>query len=224
MVSRQRIALDISIDTFILGPLQTNTYVVRCEGDCWVIDPASPYIVEALTKMNTRPSRIVLTHGHGDHIDGNAALKQAFPEIHIACHRDDAPMLTDPDLNFSTAFGVTITSPPADEIFEHGQVLRCGLLEWQVLDTSGHSAGSVSLYSPQARVVFSGDALFAGTVGRPDNPGGNAGKLLKNIRLNLMSLPDETRVLSGHGPETTIGRERMLNPFLLDSYRLRRGR
>jgi glyoxylase-like metal-dependent hydrolase (beta-lactamase superfamily II) len=112
------------------------------------------------------------------------------------------------------AFGVSITAPEPDETFAPGDVLECGNAKWQVLDTSGHSPGGVSFYCESARVVLTGDALFAGSIGRTDIPGADQDQLLANIRQNLLGLPGATRVLPGHGPETTIQQEIETNPFL----------
>lgn len=213
---------DLTIDTLVLGPLETNTYVVRCEKDCWVIDPASMdggRLVRFLQEIAASPSRVLLTHGHADHIAGAGELRKAFGSCRLGCPQADAAMLTDPAANMSAAFGVPFVVGPADDVFAPGHVLACGETQWAVLDTSGHTPGGVSFYCRQAKVVFTGDALFAGSIGRTDIPGGSVGRLIKNIRLSLMSLDGDTRVLSGHGPESTIGQERRLNPFLKDFYK-----
>lgn len=214
----------MKIETLVLGPLETNTYVLQDGGECWVIDPAGMDdgdLVDFLRDHRLSPGRCLLTHGHGDHIAGIPDLKRAFPACRVCCPEGDAAMLTDPALNLSAMMGVSIVVDPPDETLRVGQTLSCGQTEWTVLDTSGHTAGGVSYYSRQAQAVFAGDALFFGSVGRTDIPGGSAGRLLKNIRLNLMSLEDDTRVLCGHGSETTIARERRSNPFTKDFYKLK---
>jgi len=215
----------MDIETLILGPLETNTYVLHGDGgECWVIDPAGMdggQLLDYLQRNRLSPTRVLLTHGHGDHIAGVPDLTRAFPTCRVCCPEGDAPMLPDPNLNLSALMGVSILVSSPDESLRFGQVLMFGQIEWTVLDTSGHTVGGASYYSRQMKTVFVGDALFSGSVGRTDIPGGSAGRLLKNIRLNLMSLDDETRVLCGHGPETTIGRERRANPFMKDFYKLK---
>jgi glyoxylase-like metal-dependent hydrolase (beta-lactamase superfamily II) len=124
-------------------------------------------------------------------------------------------MLTDPQQNLSAGFGVPLATGVADPLpLEPGQEMNLAQLPWEVLDTSGHSPGSRSLHCPSGKLVIVGDALFAGGIGRTDLPAGDGERLVANIRQHLLSLPDETRVLAGHGPETTIGTERRTNPFL----------
>jgi glyoxylase-like metal-dependent hydrolase (beta-lactamase superfamily II) len=208
--------MTFAVETFVLGPLQTNAYLLRSGQECWVVDPGMwPHrLVRFLRKETLQPGRIVLTHGHGDHIAGISDLREYCPGIRIACPADDAPMLTDATLNMSAAFGYPIQAPPADDLLQPGQELMLGDLAWKILDTSGHTPGSVSYYCPSEKVVLTGDALFAGSVGRTDLPDGSGERLVENIRRNLLSLPDDTRVLPGHGPETTIGAERRENPYL----------
>ncbi|MCK5113832.1 MAG: MBL fold metallo-hydrolase [Phycisphaerae bacterium] len=206
----------ISIKTFALGPLETNSYAVWISDDCWVIDvgmlPAN--LEEFLEAENLSPSKILLTHGHGDHIGGVEFLVKNFPDAKIHCPTADEEMLSSPTKNLSGALLMSIVSPPADVLINPGDTFEMGGSEWKVLDTAGHTPGGVSFYCPQAGVVFTGDALFCGSIGRSDIPNGNSTLLLENIRNNLMTLPDDTRVLPGHGPETTIGEERRSNPFI----------
>jgi len=213
--------MTLQIDTLVLGPLETNCYVLRSGGDCWVVDPGmwpGP-LLEFLSAEAIEATAILLTHGHGDHIAGIATLKERFPAARVVCPAGDAGMLTDANANLSAAFGTPITAPPADELIRPGQSLALGGTNWTVLDTSGHTPGGVSLHCAGEKVVITGDALFAGGIGRSDIPGADGGRLLSNIRNNLLVLDDETRVLPGHGPETTIGDERRVNPFFAGSRR-----
>lgn len=207
----------ISIHAIPLGSLETNAYVVSGGGDCAVFDVGTrpEPLLEYLRQNDLNPSRVLLTHGHGDHVAGIPALREAFDGLRVLCPTGDRHMMTDPWANLSAQFGWSLDAGgEADELVEPGMTLQVAGADWTVLDTSGHSPGGVSYYSASAGVVVCGDALFAGSVGRTDVPGADGGKLLKNIREQLLSLPDDTRVLPGHGPETTIGAERDANPFL----------
>ena len=123
-------------------------------------------------------------------------------------------MLGDAGLNMSASFGMMVVGPEPDELLAPGGVISIGSSQWQVLDTSGHSPGGVSYYCGRAQAVLTGDALFCGSIGRTDIPGAQHDLLLKNIKEHLLVLPDRTKVLPGHGPDTTIGRERRTNPFV----------
>jgi len=208
--------LDVQIDTFVLGPFQTNSYVVRAGGDCWVIDPGfgPDPLIHLLRDGAIEPSKILLTHGHADHIGGVEAVRSAFPGARVCCPAGDAEMLTSALANLSAMFGLPFTVGAPDEVIDPGGTLELGPTRWQVLDSSGHTPGGVSFYCPAAGAVFSGDALFAGGIGRVDLPGAGASRLIGNISVNLLPLPDDIRVLPGHGPESTIGAERRTNPFL----------
>ena len=201
-----------------LGAFGTNAYILR-EHDatsCWVVDPpdGAGALVDALQKQGWTVARIIITHGHGDHIAGVAAVKRAFPQAVFTVPAGDEAMLADPRANVSALFGLPITAPPADELIRPGDTLAFGGGTWLVLDTSGHTPGGISLYCAAAGVVITGDALFAQGIGRTDFPGGDTDRLLANIREKLFTLPDDTAVLPGHGPETTIGEEKRGNPFL----------
>jgi len=206
----------LEVQTLLTGPLKTNTYLLRMPSESWLIDPGFVQAarIRQLRQDGVDLNRVLVTHGHGDHVAGVETVLSAWPEARLAAPRGDAAMLTDPGLNLSGAFGFSVVAPEPDELLEPGQAFQAGGLEWRVLDTSGHTPGSISLYCPAEAVVFVGDALFAGGIGRTDIPGGDGDLLLRNIRENLLSLPGETRVYPGHGPATTIGQERRANPFL----------
>lgn len=206
----------LTIDTIILGPLQTNCYVLRSGQECWIVDPSlwPTELMEFLQTNKLHPQRVLLTHGHGDHIAGANDLREAFPGIVVACPKGDAAMLGDAALNMSAAFNMPLTVGAADELLTPGQSLHCGDDDVLVLDTAGHTPGGVSFYCPSAEAVITGDALFFRSIGRCDIPDASMTLQVENIRLNLLSLPEETRVLPGHGEETTIGSESQSNPYL----------
>ena len=208
--------MSITVDIFALGPLETNCYVLRSYQQCWVIDPGIGVwpVLQHLKQANLTPTRILLTHGHGDHIAGCDEMRKEWPGLKVACSAADAPMLTDPVLNVSALFGLPLQVAAADEFIEPGQTLQLGAAQVHVLDTSGHSPGGLSFYVPSIRAVFTGDALMDGGVGRTDMPGCSEQKLLDNIRKHLLTLPDDTRVFGGHGNSSTIGLEKVDNPYL----------
>lgn len=215
---------EIHIETFVERTFGENAYVVHTmDADerpvGWVIDPSFPpqttEILAFLADRGITLEKIVLTHGHADHIAGLDVVAAAHPGAEVAIAAGDQPMLDNPNLNLSAPFGMGFScETPASLILEPGMTLALGRSTWQVSDTSGHSPGGVSLYCEAANAVITGDALFAGSIGRTDFPGSDHGALIANIREHLLSLPDVTEVYSGHGPTTTIGRERKSNPFL----------
>jgi glyoxylase-like metal-dependent hydrolase (beta-lactamase superfamily II) len=202
-------------------PFAENTYVVWRAGqsDAVVIDPGfEPQPVLAkLAEERLTPRLILNTHGHVDHIAGNADLKRAFPAAPLLIGAGDAAMLTEPQLNFSAWAGVSVVSPPADRLLSEGDVVEAAGLRLEVLEIPGHSPGHVVyLLRDDPPVVFGGDVLFRGSIGRTDVPGGDLDQLLSGIRAKLWPLPDAAVVYPGHGPATTVGHERRTNPFLAE--------
>jgi glyoxylase-like metal-dependent hydrolase (beta-lactamase superfamily II) len=200
-------------------PFAENTYIVWQPGgsDAVVIDPGfepGP-ILQKLADEGLTVRAILNTHGHVDHVAGNADLKAAFPDAPLVIGAGDAAMLTDPMLNLSGSSGEDVCSPPADRLVRQGDVVEAAGLQFEVLDIPGHSAGHVAyLVQGDPPVVFGGDVLFQGSIGRTDFPGGDMGQLLGGIWTKLWPLPDGTVVYPGHGPETTVGEEKRTNPFL----------
>ncbi len=196
-----------------------NAYVVGLpgRGDCLVIDPGlnPERILTVIEDESLAVAAILNTHGHADHIAGNAAVKEQFPAAPIVIGRGDAPKLTDADLNLSAPFGFAVTSPPADRLVEEGDIIDFAGIPLEVLESPGHSCGHVMfLYRGTPLVVFGGDVLFAGGVGRTDFPDGSFAQLRAAIHTKLFTLADDTIVLPGHGEATTVGRERETNPFV----------
>ena len=197
-----------------------NAYVAYFEqrGDCLVFDPGFDFqqIVARLTELRLAPAAILNTHGHSDHIAGNEALKRVWRECPLLIGAGDAPKLTDPELNLSAAFGVALISPAADRLLHEGDVYEGAGLRLEILEIPGHSVGHIVFLCKDHDpwIVFGGDVLFQGSIGRTDFPDGDLDHLLGNIRSKLLTLPDETIVLPGHGPGTTIGAEKRSNPFL----------
>ncbi|MCS6852950.1 MAG: MBL fold metallo-hydrolase [Gemmataceae bacterium] len=207
------------IHTIVSMPFTENTYVLWHTGreEALIIDPGlePELILDFLRDHALVPAALLCTHGHGDHIGGNAALKEAFPAVPLFIGVNDVPLLNDPELNMSAPFGLPITSPPADQTLREGDVLDLAGIRLEVLDLPGHSPGHiVFLLRRQPPIVFAGDTLFRGSVGRWDFPGSDGNLLLTGIREKLFRLPPETVVYPGHGPATTIGHERATNPFV----------
>lgn len=209
------------IISLVVGPISTNCYIVACErsGEAAVIDPGfnrsdEGIVLEKIHSLKLSVKHIINTHGHVDHISGNMKLKRETGAS-IMVHIYDADMLVDPMRNGSIMMGLNVVSPPPDIMLQDGDEIRIGKLRIKVLHTPGHTPGSISLYIEEEGVVFTGDTLFAGSIGRTDFPGSSYEKIMSSIREKLLSLPDDTRVYPGHGPWTTIGIERRENPFLL---------
>lgn len=209
----------MKIDCLMLGEYQTNCYVLRSSDgadDCLIVDPGlgSEELIAFLSERKITPVAVVLTHGHIDHIAGIAALRESYPAIEVLIHELDAEMLTEPAANLSSMMGRAFATEPAEVLLKDGSVIDRAGVNLQVLHVSGHSPGGICLYSSEHAVVFTDDALFAESIGRTDFPGGSMPELLDSIRRELWPLPDETVVYPGHGPSSTIAREKAHNPFL----------
>ncbi|GAB7387680.1 MBL fold metallo-hydrolase [Bacillaceae bacterium] len=206
----------MKIETFVLGPLQTNAYLLTNEhtNESIVIDPgAHPQPLLAAAKK-TNVVAVLLTHAHFDHIAGLEELRQETGAP-VYIHPSEQEWLGSAELNGS-AWWADLTPPvktaKAENLVHDGQTLTLAGFTIKVLHTPGHSPGGVSYLL--GNDVFSGDALFAGSIGRTDLPGGNYEQLIESIQEKLLELPDEVKVYPGHGPATSIGREKNYNPFI----------
>lgn len=220
----------MKIDLFVQTAFQQNTRIVACEqtGEAICIDPGEPsqQVVDHIRDNGLNLKAICLTHGHLDHVGGTGFLHEAFPDAEIIAHREEAdlyyalpqqPLLMGIQRHQLAAMGMDYSDPPKITRFaEHEDVLDVGDLHFQFRHCPGHTLGHLVLVESNEQVVFTGDCLFNGTIGRTDLPGGNFERLIGSIRENILTLPDDYTVCCGHGPDTTVGHERVSNPFLND--------
>lgn len=210
----------LELGKIVSAPFAENTYVAHLPGrsDCIVFDPGfePEAIFRYLRQHDLTPAAILCTHGHSDHIAGNAAMKQQWPEAPLVIGHGDAYKLTDPQGNLSAVFGVALLSPPADRTVGEGDQFTAAGFTLDVLETPGHSGGHVVFLcrATQPWVVFGGDVLFRGGIGRTDFPDGDLETLRESIHTKLFTLPDDTIVLPGHGAATDVGLEKRENPWV----------
>lgn len=206
----------MKIEKFVIGIVSTNCYLVENEEtkECFIVDPAAcpTELVSHLKKQGLKPVGIILTHGHFDHILGIDGFLKEFP-VPVYAHGEEENLLNDPSLNASAVYGAGYTFSDA-QYLRDGQRIALAHLDIEVRHTPGHTPGGCCYYMPEEGVLFSGDTLFFGTVGRTDLPLGDSDLLMASIREKLMGLPEETKVYPGHSGETTIGYEKIHNSFL----------
>lgn len=209
----------ITIVTFTLGPVMTNTYLIADPetGEAAVIDPADKgrTIVLEAQKRGWHIEHIWLTHAHFDHLAGAAGVAEHLqPAPTVALHPDDYPLWR--MQGGAMLFGMRIDPGPEPTLdLKHGMILHLGNSVFEVRHAPGHTPGHVIFYCAAEKVAFCGDVIFQGSIGRTDLPGGDYHTLIQSIHTQILTLPDETRLLSGHGPESTVGAERRSNPFLV---------
>lgn len=203
------------IECRAVGAMGANCYIVSCPETkkAAVIDPGADSVglKQWIREKGVQVEYILLTHGHFDHIGAVDDLRKAY-QAKVGIHKDDASMLTSGAHNLSRMLGRSLDFEPADSILEDGQVIQVGSLTLTVIATPGHTLGGVCFLTTEG--LLSGDTLFDGSIGRTDFPGGSYEGLLESVKKKLLVLPEETLVYPGHGPETTIGREKRSNPFL----------
>ncbi|MBC8463505.1 MAG: MBL fold metallo-hydrolase [Deltaproteobacteria bacterium] len=202
------------VKSLAVGPIMANCFIAGCEDthEAVVIDPGdeADRILLSLAESKLKVKYILNTHGHFDHVAANKKMKDATG-ADLIIHALDAPMLSQISAS-ATMWGLAADdSPPPDQTVEEGDIINFGNLSLKVIHTPGHTQGGISFYADDC--VFVGDTLFAGSIGRTDFEGGNFETLIASIREKLFRLADDTRVLTGHGPETTIGGEKQYNPF-----------
>jgi len=199
----------------IVGAIETNCYIVYDEEtkECAVIDPGAEAekIIRLIHKKEHKPIMIINTHGHVDHVGANKDLIDEYG-VPLLIHSADSPMLDKVEQMELSFFLGAKNSPPADKFLVEGEKVDIGSIQLEIIHTPGHSPGSVSLLGNG--VLFSGDTLFWGGVGRTDLPGGSWNELVRSIKEKILTLPKETLVLPGHGPQTTVDQEKRSNPFI----------
>lgn len=207
---------DYKIKLMVLGPVSTNCYILYHENskEAVIFDPADEpeRIVAEIEALGAVPAAILLTHGHFDHILAAQAVRERY-KIPLYAHEEETEILADSGSNLSGQFGSGVSLSP-DRTVKDGQELTVGGFTFRILHTPGHTRGSVCYYMEQEKLLFSGDTLFAGSIGRTDFPTGSSGVLIRSLKEKIRCLPDDVVVYPGHGEQTDIGYEKKTNPFL----------
>ncbi len=210
----------MTVKSFTFNPFQTNCYIAHDEGEAALIDPGThteqerQAVLSYLKEHELQVAELLLTHAHIDHIFGCAYFAEHFGKP-FKLHKTEVPFI-ERSQEQAKGFGFPLEQPPLpDEFLEEGQTIRVGSSEWKLLHTPGHSPGSISFFDDETRFVISGDVLFSGSIGRTEGlPATSLPQLMQSIFDKLLPLGDDVTVYPGHGPETTIGREKKRNPFL----------
>jgi hydroxyacylglutathione hydrolase len=209
----------MEIYRLVFNPIEVNTYILADQsGDCAIIDCGCydtdefNELTDLIYEKNLKPVLLLNTHCHLDHIFGNGFMLERY-KLGALCHKDDDKNRKNA-VSHALMFGLVMKTPPEPSGYlTDGQKISFGQSELTAIHVPGHSAGSLSFYCEKDNIVFTGDALFAGSIGRTDLPGGNYGSLINSIKNKLFTLPAETAVSPGHGSQTTIGLEKESNPF-----------
>ncbi len=204
----------VQVHSLVVGRLQTNCYILQSKGECIVVDPGdeAPRILRYAKDLKVNVKALVATHTHFDHVLGVTELKTSV-NVPFLIHKDDLPMLESMQERVQMFLGLKVPPPPkVDGFLMEGETVKVGDETLKVIHTPGHSPGSISLAG--SGYVLTGDALFNQSIGRTDLPGGDFETLVRSIKEKLFSLPDDTVVHPGHGPETSIGDEKLANPFV----------
>ena len=205
----------MKIIKFTLGSFDVNNYLVYSEDSLQavLIDTCDQpdVILEKIIELNLNLIYVINTHGHGDHIIGNKQILEKT-KAKLLIHELDVDYLSDPNLNLSAFFGTSIDSPPAYKLLKDGDIIKLDNIELKVLHTPGHTPGHISLVCPEH--AFVGDVIFQGSIGRTDLPLASSQQLVETIRNVIYNLPNHTILCPGHGPDTTVGKEKESNPFV----------
>nr|WP_308742153.1 MBL fold metallo-hydrolase [uncultured Anaerocolumna sp.] len=212
----ERKTYSLKIETYVLGPVMTNCYFAINEDtkETIIIDPAdkAEVLIQKINKETLKPVAVLLTHGHFDHILAASEIAVNF-HIPIYASKEEKELLETPSLNLSVSLGKNISLTPT-MLLNDKDIIKLAGTEVNVIHTPGHTSGGICYLFKESKILFSGDTLFEGTVGRADLPTGNLNTLLDSVNHKLMTLPDDTTVFPGHGESTTIGHERNTNPYV----------
>lgn len=213
-----------TITTFPLGPYQTNCFVVTADPPkagmaCWIVDCSfdPDRMLDWIDEQRLKPSAILLTHTHVDHIAGVDRAISHFAKLPMYVHEKEAGFCSDAMLNLSALGGMPVTCTEPDHLVRQGDVLQLDGSKWRVMHTPGHSPGGVCYIHDESKQAIVGDAIFHGSIGRHDFPTSDVAELRRSIQ-KIMQLPDDMTIHPGHGPATTIGKERRSNPYVVEGF------